>query len=60
LYLSGFTHAEAETNYPPIDDANVTWQRVRTNVFSPGLRCDPNGAQPLFGGGILPRPASND
>jgi hypothetical protein len=44
LYLSGFTHAEAKPDYLLIDDANVTWQRARTNVFCPRLRCDPYGA----------------
>jgi hypothetical protein len=45
LYLSGFTHAEAEPDYFPIDDTDVTRQRARTNVFSPGFRCDANGAR---------------
>ena len=43
LYLSGFTHAEAEPDYFSVDDTNVTRQRAGTNVFSPRFRCDADG-----------------
>ncbi|MGB5510772.1 MAG: hypothetical protein WBM87_03590 [Woeseiaceae bacterium] len=44
FYLSSFTRAEAESNYSPIDDADVTRQHTRADILSPGVRCDANGA----------------
>ena len=44
LYLSGFTHAEAEPDYGFIDHAYVTRQRPTANVYCPGFRCNAHGA----------------
>ena len=44
FYLSSLTRAEAESNYFPIEGADVTRQRARTDIFPPRFRCDADGA----------------
>ena len=60
LHFSGFTHSEAEANYPPVGGADVARKRAGTNVFCPGLRRDAEGAQQFLRGRVLPSPAAND